>query len=527
MTHSGNALAVGPLLLLILVAIGLVVLFAASGRRGRLTILLVGCGLACAIAALVVVRVHTRESASYAINTYPGPSLVASDDYCRAMGEVQQKLTKFHEAEARRQAELHESVVRREAEAHEAVVRQYAEVQAQHLAAAEGVAQAHRAAARQYDVAQTRAMAAQPQAEALVRSSTAVQLEQVPAEPWKSVADLGFDTDVHPSSAAAAEALIVQVLKAKDASYPEISVKRIQIWKGDNIGSEVLFRVLTRVQREHPDWQAMPEAAEPAEPLARTDEQAAAIQMELVSRTVTHRAPWDTRREQHGGILRIRLSWRGGSLDRSTSFVEKPWVENASEFISAQPQMRWVVGYSHQDAADSVKARQQAAESAAVQILPAARARLSQVGGDVGVDDRWLLDRIEQRLLQMTDVRDRFTQSLITPFGGQVVREAILVQSPAAVDRAVDDCQVTVRRVRSTWFATIASAAGMCLLICVVALLLNNITKGYYRGRIVMLTGLLLVVGLLVLIKLSGVLFVPYPVASRGVDPPATAWVYR
>lgn len=458
------SIAWASLLLFAVMAVGLIVASAKTGWRGRALLLTcIFAGLAAAVGAVFVARVESRDRF---VNTYPTLPGQASGVSTQLVDDVHRSVAEIQEDVARQQAELHDRIAQQQAELHDSLP--------------------------EWEL---------PNFPADAR--TVIPYEAPMSEPWKSAAELGFDADVHPSAAAAAESLVIQVLKLKDASHPDVVLKRVQIWGGEHIDGEVISRAVARLQQSCPQWEVMVEAAEPVEPIERADAEAASIRLEVPTRTTTQQAPWDYSRSQIGGILRLRMTWQGGSIDRSTNFTNKPWVENASQFISEKPEMRWVVGYSSPDANDATEAKRQALQAAAVQMIPEIKATLQRnSSGNLGLDDRWLLSKTIQHLSGMRDVRDHFTQTLITPYGGQVARQAILVQSPALVQRVVCDCFRGLKTQRKTWITMIASAAGMLILVCVVGLLLNNVTKGYYRGRIMAVTGLLAIVGLMLFLKL-------------------------
>lgn len=468
-TQTSVGLAIGPLFVLVLIAVVVALIFSRSGRRGAIVLLagLVGLGVLGAFVGLFHARSVVRNDlVSDHMNSYP----LAVRESVRGVEEARRSVEAARDSIARQQAEM-------QAKARGA----YAEARVDFPAA--GVA-------------------------------TAVDL--LPSEPWKSVAELGFEADVHASAAAAAETLVVQILKAKDVSYPDVRIERVQVWTGPEIGGEVLSRAISCLQRKQPEWAVLAEAVAPEQPLEATDAGAAAMHFELLNPSRTHQAPWDANRVQHGGVLRVRLTWPGGRLDRSTQFVEKPWVENASEFASAKPEMRWVVGCSSSDAADVLAARREAMQAAARQLVPETQARVRRsASAPLGLDERWLASQIEQELMRSSCVRDQFTQTLITPSGGQVTRLAVLVQSPAVVQRVAASCTATVQHDRKTWFAVVFSAVGMLVLICVVGLLLNSFTKGYYRGRIVVVAGLVIVLGALLFFKFAA--SAHYPANARVV----------
>ncbi|HOQ87244.1 MAG TPA: hypothetical protein PL151_01825 [Phycisphaerae bacterium] len=343
----------------------------------------------------------------------------------------------------------------------------------------------------------------------------------VPPEPlpelWKSAADLEISADLHPSAAAAADALAVEVLKMKDAHYPDVGIRRVQLWSPPELGSQVVSRILSRLQRKVPDWMVMLQAERPTTPIESEDEFAASLWLEAPTPLTKQRAAWDTNREEKGGMLQMRLSFKDGSTHRtivcSTAFADKPWLENMSEFITARPQYKWVVGWSG-NVTDRAQASRQAIRAAAIQILPEVEARLlpgtqAQLGPQGGAGAQRLLATIEKQIAEGGDVRDRFVQTLTVKSGGRVVREAVLVQSPNVVTRAVQAWLTQAQQRRQvarlqteSWIGLVASAAGMCLLVCVVGLVLNAITKGYYRGRLLLAGGLLLILGVVVLLRI-------------------------
>lgn len=502
-THTSIALA--PLGLLLLAAIGGLILFAMLGKRGRAIVVGILFGGVVAVGVVLALFVSVRTTSRVVVSE-PEPITLSrrvSGNSVR-MGsqgmEVNTPSARVRMGRGGMEVSTPSSSVRMGPDGMDVVAEPLAEAKAAH------------------EQAMLQAEQVRVEAEQQARDMTQVlenvrdyhqavsQVRQPSPEPWKSPADLEFAADLHPSAAAAAESLVVEILKLKDATYPAADIRRVQVWAADGLDPEVVSRTLSRLQRKVPGWMVMVEALEPNRPIEESDEQAASLRIEVPSRSISHQATWDHNRQERGGILRMRLSFRSGSIDRSTTFADKPWVESASEFISARPQMKWVAGYSSQNATDRAAARSEALQSAAIQIMPEVRTRLQ---GRVSFDEIWLLGAIERELSGAAEVRDRFVQTMIVNSGGQIVREAVLVQSGGVVSR-VEAAALRHRQqqllgmaaARESWLATVAAAGGMVVLVCVVGMLLNTITRGYYRGRLAVVCALVVVLvlgGLMVL----------------------------
>jgi len=80
----------------------------------------------------------------------------------------------------------------------------------------------------------------------------------------------------------------------------------------------------------------------------------------------------------------------------------------------------------------------------------------SRSGGKASPDNRWIASRIEEKLWSMNGTRDQFAQTLMTPSGGHVFRQAVLVQSGKPVQDVVSDSLRTARRERETWLTVVA-----------------------------------------------------------------------
>ena len=319
-------------------------------------------------------------------------------------------------------------------------------------------------------------------------------------EAWRSAADLGFEADVYPSLAAAAESLIVQICKQKDTAQPVVNIQRAQVFGADPIAADVVSVVAARVQRLHGDWQVMTEALEPEQPLAQSDVEATTIHLDVPTWSTQHRAPWNPATEARSGNLRVRMTWKGGNIERTARFADKPWVENFSAFAASIPGP-CIVGLSSSNAGSRSQARRQAIANAASQLLPQIRAEIQKVPS-TSVDDRWLHAQIETVL--SGSAKDRFSQTFIRPYGGQLFREAVLAEAEPIRQAVLHRCLGTLAGQRETWWATVVSAAGLLLFVCILGVILNAVTRGYYRGHVVVVGALVLIVGMLVVWNIAG-----------------------
>lgn len=332
-------------------------------------------------------------------------------------------------------------------------------------------------------------------------SDTPLEAVALEPEPWRSAAELGFDADVYPSQMEAARVLLRKLLD-KEATHPPAPFRIVGVQVDEPVMGSLATRLTERVTQ--PDQQGRTlegprvELVKENSGVVRTDEAFGGTTLRIEA--LGDASSWAG--GVPAGTLRMTMTHAPSRSEATARFVEKPWVDNPSAYLSSTPGRR-IIAFSTSQATSAAEARRQAVASGAAQLVPQVKSELARMP-QTAVDDRWLLAQIQQDLGNGVGITDRFVQTFVRPYGGQLCREAILVDADAARQAVLQRCFGTIASTRATWAATIASAVGLLLFVCVVGAVLNMVTKGYYRGHVVLLGVVLLVLGTLVAYKMVG-----------------------
>ena len=186
-------------------------------------------------------------------------------------------------------------------------------------------------------------------------------------------------------------------------------------------------------------------------------------------------APWDINLQQKSGQHRCDIVTSNGWSNVTSDYVEKPWVEAFDVFVSARPRQRFVVGYSEKFVS-SERAAQQLAMQDAI-----ANSRVAMSGGGSVTAD-------------ISHVIDRFAQKLSRPYG-DVWREAVLLDvSEKHMAKAIEHVHMEAMLTQQHNASVLLSLLilfGVSMVLCVV---LNLLTQGYYRNRLLMTGGAVLAI---------------------------------
>jgi hypothetical protein len=182
----------------------------------------------------------------------------------------------------------------------------------------------------------------------------------------------------------------------------------------------------------------------------------------------------------------------GGQVVHQAAFVEKPWCDNFAAFVADHPEARWIVAQSPRPCTTASEAQQEALRDGAMKLSPDVRRLIRSIGSSF-VSNQAGVEQTLQSGLQ-SYVADRFVQGFSRPYG-QVWREAILIDaSDRTITSLASACERQIRSERRSWARTVGSIAGLFVLICLVYVFLNVLTKGYYtRGLRVVAAGMVLV----------------------------------
>jgi hypothetical protein len=161
----------------------------------------------------------------------------------------------------------------------------------------------------------------------------------------------------------------------------------------------------------------------------------------------------------------------------------KPWVDNFAAFSNSIPHKHYIVGRSDSVSVTHQEAAMRAARDAAGQIYPLLEPYLSQLRIDRQTE-KWVVDDLAARINSGKYVVDRYTQSSERRYG-QIWSHAVLVEVPSARLRGLgEEYRSTLRHRQVGAGRTVASIAGLSVLILLTYALVNAWTKGYFRGRL-------------------------------------------
>jgi hypothetical protein len=194
----------------------------------------------------------------------------------------------------------------------------------------------------------------------------------------------------------------------------------------------------------------------------------------------------------HGEVTAKASDAKGGSAFAILSYVDKPWAESLSKFVSTNPGHVWLVGSSREACTSQEDAQKQAYRQLAGQLEGPVATEMNRRGP--WSSDNWnrqrlsLIDRIESEIRKGGFVSDQFAQQFPRPYGN-VWKQRLLMDASAAkigalADRLYGEAARQAAGYRTAWLRTVLSAAGIAVLICLVYLLLNAVTKGYYVWRL-------------------------------------------
>jgi hypothetical protein len=169
------------------------------------------------------------------------------------------------------------------------------------------------------------------------------------------------------------------------------------------------------------------------------------------------------------------------TTNRSTA-TTKPWVEDFPAFVNATGGKRWIVGRSTAVCLNEREASEAATRDAGKQLYAHLRPRLSPSLGSES--DAWLKRRLADELALGGAVNDRWVSRVRKPYG-EIWAEAVLVDaSTPRFATLVREHERWVRGKQASTRSTAGSVLGLSAAILLIYVVLNVLTKGYFRGRL-------------------------------------------
>jgi hypothetical protein len=172
-----------------------------------------------------------------------------------------------------------------------------------------------------------------------------------------------------------------------------------------------------------------------------------------------------------------------------TTSPAKLWVTDLAAFLNERPG-EWIVGTSTDPALSAAEAESFARRDAVGPLFNKLRLRLPRSSWSV------LLKRVEASLAAGDGVVDRQVTSAVRPYG-TIWSGAVLVDaSPARQDRLVREVERETRQQRERTAAGMAGATMIVIVVGAFYLGLNWLTRGFFRGRLLMASALIVTSGI-------------------------------
>lgn len=329
-----------------------------------------------------------------------------------------------------------------------------------------------------------------------------------PGLAWMPEVDEQFEADVFPSKQYAVRNLVRQIIPHFDDALPEgTEPKVVQLTSGTPVDTADLRRMFDtatqHLQEEFVEAQILfdPSDHRAIVPQAPRIEGGVALHLTLSS----DEAPLNENSREtpaHANLFAAqRMTTLRASLEAGTGktfaasvmILEKPWVDQYDQFWSRR-KGRYIVARSDTFAETAEAAHQQAMSRAVDLLTPAMFTALNQLErrrGFVLSSESDVRDVLRSHLESGVLDTDRFSQRLQAPYG-VLWREAILFRVDSAALSVLID-QIAGRSL-TEHRSHLSQGFAFCVLLAVIIvlyLLLNWVTKGYYRATVGLVAGLL------------------------------------
>jgi hypothetical protein len=173
------------------------------------------------------------------------------------------------------------------------------------------------------------------------------------------------------------------------------------------------------------------------------------------------------------------------TLSKSASYYEKPWADDSAGFGNQKTPGSWFVARSSTPAATPADAALEARHSAAEFIRKRVRDKVqkSRLRWD-NDGDEWLRGKLENDLVAGLHITDKFAQRFDRTYA-TVFREALLVDvSPNTLEKLVREYTNELKNRRETLQHGIFSVGGLFVLVYLLYLFVNSVTRGYFVWRL-------------------------------------------
>ena len=297
--------------------------------------------------------------------------------------------------------------------------------------------------------------------------------------------DQWFDADTYPSLKSAA--LNLGARWARDATqHVDSQVKTIEVHTKHNIPIAVAHEVRTGIASGFHGVEVRVAGSECAKSAT-----VHCVSLHLETRDGNSRL---------GNRKEGRLTVQSPQVTVAAAYVEKPWVDDFTGFVNTRPSQNWLIARSPDPCLSEGEASRKALEEAAKQIFSLVRDRLRDGRWDDYTDER-LRQQVHHQLVSNRQlVTDKFLQRAQRHYGS-VFRQAVLVDvSRQNLDHLIRLTRQEVVERKASFVATLVSVGTLFLVVYLLYLFVNSMTRGYFVWSLRMVAVTVLVVGVIVLL---------------------------
>ncbi len=294
-----------------------------------------------------------------------------------------------------------------------------------------------------------------------------------------------FDPDIYQSEGAAVRGLTSQVAKLLDSVTPDHLDPGEIVIKG-KIGPTLIQEMTTALRKDFPTanifWSKMPTRVNDdtvivyvcREPQSRP----ATSQGAEAAAPARHDVATTGPASDSTFTLRMDVTGRQAKISRSVQFIDKPWVDDFAAFASRSRGRSWIMALSRELATGAGEAEEQAISDAIRQLEPRIRSRMSTPARDSS--SAQLKPQIRSGLETSGTIVDRFVQRFDRPYGDIWQVGLLIDASSRKIGGIAGKCDRVVAVKQRSFRQTVLSIAGVVALACVVYVILNTVTRGYF-----------------------------------------------
>jgi hypothetical protein len=185
-----------------------------------------------------------------------------------------------------------------------------------------------------------------------------------------------------------------------------------------------------------------------------------------------------------------------------TSAPTQQWFTDLPTFVHANGARQWIVGHSSATCVTQQEAADQARRDAASQLRNVLRGTLpgALLRGEA---DTWIKNRVSRDLALGNLIVDRAVRKVHRPYADIWTAAVLVDASPDRLAPIARDYDAWRTGRTATIASTGFSLVGLSLAILGIYAVMNALTKGYFRGRLLASAGLALGLGTMFLIWLA------------------------